>query len=708
MIFLENLLGTFLGYILFFCYSIFKNYGLSIVLFTLLTKVILWPLSVWVQKNSVKIVRITPELNHIKADYFGDKDMIAEKSAELYKREKYNPFASLIPLAVQIILLMGLVQVIYQPLTHLYRLDKGLCGRMSELTCELTDADREAPSIQMTAVDAIKDPAFYGEFLKLQTDFPDVPLESVLEEIRNSDMSLLGVSMGLVPSEAGGLTFLMPLAAAAAALILCIGQNRLNPLQAEQGKWNQVGMTVLSVGISLVLGTFVPLGVGFYWIWSNLFSLVQQALLNKMIAPKDFIDYEALEKSKEALSDLEALDGEKKGIFKRNPYAGRERADYKDFFSVANKHFVIYAEGSGYYKYFKNIIEYILEHSNVIVHYITSDPNDQIFDRARESSQIRPYYIGEKKLITLMMKMDADIVLMTTPDLDNYYVKRSYVKKDVEYIYTNHGVGSDNLALRTHALDHFDTIFAVGPHIIEEQRALEKLYDLPAKNLVKTGYCLLDDMIENYAGMEKKENEIKTILVAPSWQKDNLLDCCLEELLSGIIGEKYRVIVRPHPQYVRLYPMKIKRILEKYRERMSDKFMIETDFSSNVTVYSADLLITDWSNIGYEFSFTTHKPTLYINTPMKVMNPEWEKIDVVPFDIRIREQIGASLDPDKLSQTGEVVERLIRDTPAYYDAIADLIKESFYHLGHSGEVSGKYILNRLKEIQERRKDEQNH
>lgn len=703
MTFLENILSILLGYLMFFCYFISKNYGVAIIFFTLLTKIVLWPLSVWVQKNSVKIVRLTPELNHIRADYFGDKDMIAEKSSELYKSEKYNPFASLVPLFVQIILLMGLVQVIYNPLTHLYHLDERLCGQMIALTCELTGADSESSSIQMTVVDTIKNQDFYDEFLNLQSGFPDVHIESLLEDIKASNMELLGISMGLVPSETGGITFLMPIIAAIAALILCLGQNKLNPLQAEQGKLNQIGMTVLSVGISLFLGAFVPLGVGFYWVWSNLFSLLQQVLLNKIINPKDYIDYEALEKSKEALAGLEDLGKDKRGILKRNPYAKKEREDYKRFFSIANKHFVVYSEGSGYYKYFKNIIEYILEHSNVTVHYITNDPKDQIFVKAKENSQIKPYYIGEKKLITLMMKMDADIVLMTTPDLDNYYLKRSYVKKDVEYIYTNHGVGSDNLTLRTHALDNFDTIFAIGPNIIEEQRALEKEYGLAAKNLVETGYCLLDDMIESYEKMERKENKIKTILVAPSWQKDNLLDSCLDELLSGIIREGYRVIVRPHPQYVRLYPMKVERILEQYKDNMSNDFVIETDFSSNVTVYSADLLITDWSNIGYEFSFTTRKPTLYINTPMKVMNPEWKRINIVPFDIKVREEIGASLDLDKLSKVGETVDRLIRDTPAYYDAITALMNESFYHIGHSGEVSGKYILNRLKEKQERKR-----
>lgn len=688
---------------MYFCYNVLKDYGLAIVLFTLLTKVILLPVSVWVQKNSVKIVRITPEINHIKASYFGDKDTIAEKTSDLYKREKYNPFASMIPLLIQIILLMGLVEVIYNPLTHLFHLAPGLCSAMVELTGSLTGADITASSIQMMVVDTIKNPQYAAAFAGLSQQFPEVDFQSLLPKIQETNMSLFGVSLGLIPSAAGGMTLLMPVAAALAAWVLCIGQNKLNPLQAEQGKWNQIGMTVLSVSISLFLGAFVPLGVGFYWIWSNLFSLVQQVILNMIINPKKFIDYEELEKSKAELAELESLGSEKKKLFHRDPYSKKERADYKRFFSIANKHLVVYSEGNGYWKYFKDIIEYLIEHSNMSIHYITSDPEDSIFERAQTQPQIKPYYIGEKKLITLMMKMDADMVLMSTPDLETYYLKRSYIRKDIEYIFTNHGIGSDNLTLRTHALDHFDTIFCVGPHIVEEERALEKLYQLPQKNLVETGYCLIDNMDEDYAKMEKRENAVKTILVAPSWQKDNLLDLCLDELLEGIVGKGYRVIVRPHPQYVRIYESKMQKILEKYKDKMDENFIIETDFSSNVTVYSADLLITDWSNIGYEFSFTTYKPTLYINTPMKVMNPEWKKIDVVPIDIRIRDQLGASVDTDKMGQVGDIVAGLIEETPSYYETIAKLKKETFFNLGHAAEASGQYILKSLKEKQEARR-----
>ena len=64
---LINWIAVPLGFVMKLCFDIISNYGLAIILFTLLTKIILLPLSVWVQKNSIKMVRMQPEINCTKA-----------------------------------------------------------------------------------------------------------------------------------------------------------------------------------------------------------------------------------------------------------------------------------------------------------------------------------------------------------------------------------------------------------------------------------------------------------------------------------------------------------------------------------------------------------------------------------------------------------------------------------------------------------------
>ena len=698
-----NGLGVPLGYIMYFCYrlvhSAAANYALAILLFTLVTKVILLPVAIWVQRNGIKIIKLSPELNHIKANFLGDKDRIAEETQKLYKREKYNAFANLIPTFVQLILLIGLIQVIYHPLNHLFHMSGDLAGALIDLTSRLTGCDVDTGSVQLTVVQAIQSGQYSGDFLGVSG-----MTQGLIDQVNALDLHLFGLNLGDVPATAGGLSLLVPVLAGLAALALSLSQNRMNPLQAEQGRFGQWGTTAFSVGIALFLGFFVPAGVGLYWVFSNLFTILQQFLLNKIIDPKKHIDYEALEESKRALSELENLGGKQK-LFSNDPNAKREKADYKRFFSIVNKHIVFYSEKSGFYKYFQDTIDYLLSHSNVTIHYITSDPEDQIFGIAEGEPRIKPYYIGEKRLITMMMKMEADIVLMTMPDIESYHIKRSYIKKDIEYIYLFHGFASTHMVLREEALDHYDTIFTSGPVQTEEIRKREALKGLPAKTLIDTGYGVIEHLRADYEAQEHQANQQPQILIGPSWQEDNIMDSCIDPLLEQLLHKGYRVIVRPHPEWLKRYPQRTEAFVARHRAELdAGDFEFQGDFSPGDTVYQSDLLITDWSTIAMEFSFTTGKPSMYINTPMKVMNPNYRELGMEPLDITLRDQLGRSLDPDRIDQAGALVRQLLAETNDYREKIDRLIRELMPNFGHSGEIGGRYILQSLQQKIANRKE----
>ena len=609
------------------CYELLDNYVWAIVVFTLLSKIILMPIALWMQRSSITMVEMMPELNQIKTKYFGDKETISEETQVLYKKRKYNPLSSTVPMIVQIVLLMGVIE----------------------------------------AVDVL---------------------------LGDSNSWLLQV-----PAQTGGLSLLMPVAAGFASLLLTLAQNKLAPLQKEQPKAEQLSTGMVSVGISLFLGAFVSLGTGVYWIASNLFSIPVQVVCNWIINPKKYVDYEALEESRKQLEQFESVGKKKKeSYFSENKK--RERADYKRFFSVVNKHLVFYSESNGFYKYYKGFIEFILAHTNMTIHYITSDPKDQIFELEKQEPRIRGYYIGENKLITLMMKMDADVVVMTMPDLENYHIKRSYIRDDIEYVNISHGMGSNNLTFRKGALDHFDSVFCAGIHQKIEIEQQEEVYHLPAKTCVEVGYPLIDDMRANYAKAEHKVNPRKKILVAPSWQKDNIIDSCLEELLDALKKTDCEIIVRPHPQEVRLKKEYMDSLKAKYA---ADGIEIQTDFTSNNPVMEADLLITDWSDISWEYAFTTYRPVMYINTPMKVMNPEWEKIEYPPLNIFLREQLGKSLDVEQLDKAAETAEYLLANTEVYKEKINELAHEYVYNLGLSAEAGGTYLIKAvLRQIDKRK------
>ena len=633
-------IGNVFGWLMYGCFKIVKDYGWTIVVFTLLTKIIMLPISIMVQKNSIKMVKMYPEMNRIKAKYFGSSDLISEEQYQLYKREQYHPMLDLVPVILQLIILMGVVEVINHPQLHLLR----------------TSAEQ-------------------GMGLNMHFFFLD---------------------LSVVPSQTGGISIIVPLMAALSAWLMCHIQNKANVLQAEQTRMNQVTTLLISVGLSLYLGFFVPAGVGLYWTVGNLLSIVQLFLLNMWINPKKYIDYEALEESKKELDKVNKYSSKVKAGQSKE-YAALEKQDYKRFMKYGEKQIVFYSEKNGFYKYFQNVIETILRKTDIVIHYITSDPKDEVFALASDNFQV--YYIGENKLIVLMMKMEADIVCMTMPDLQKYHIKRSMVKNDIEYVYMDHGVGSLNLMLRKHALDYFDTIFAANDLVYQEMRKQEEKYGLKERTLVKWGSGVIDNMIAAYQKEDKAENAKKTILIAPSWQEENILDSCIDSILERVLGRGYHVILRPHPQYVRHFEEKLLAMKERYQQY--EDFELQMDFSSNSTVFNADILMTDWSGIAYEYSFTTLKPSLFINTPMKVMNPDYEEIDVVPFDIEIRDQVGISVEVDQLDTLPEVVNQLLNDK-AYTKESMEAVRDQYlYNVTKSGQVGADYLIKKLIEYSKR-------
>ena len=674
-------MGQIFGSVMKWCYDITRNYGLAIILFTVFSKLVLLPVSVWVQKNSIKMVKIQPEINRIKVKHFGDKDTIAEKQQELFKREKYNPLASIIPLVLQIILLMGVVEVIYHPFEYILKLPQEEIVAVKEAgVSRIEGINPESGSLELAVIDDIQS----SDDLSV---YEAAVSPASMDSMRSLKMNFMGMNLGWIAAVTGGIAWIVPLLAGLSAWLLAYAQNKINVLQAEQSNWNKYGMMAFSVGLSVYLGIFVAAGVVLYWIFSNLFAIVQQVLLNIAINPNNYVDHEDLEASRKELAALESQQPKRKW---NNPLSKRENADYKRFFSIGNKHLVFYSESSGFYKYFKEMIEYILNYTNIPVHYITSDPDDQIFEIAKTNEQILPYFIGSTKLITLMMKMDADAVVMTMPDLDNFQIKRSYVRKDVKYIYIPHAMDSLNLTMRTGSMDHFDAVLVTGKNQKEEIEETERVYRLSKKELVKCGYPLLDEMRESYQNTKKEQDHKPTILIAPSWQKDNIVDSCLDELLDQLKDKPYRIIVRPHPQHVRHMPERMNQLKERFKN--NPNIEIQTDFSSSSTVFEADLMITDWSGIAYEYAYTTCKPVLFIDTPMKIMNPEYTRISVKPINIWMREVIGKVVKPDQMEEIPETVETLLSHAEEYHETIESFVQEYVYNLGQSAETGARYII----------------
>jgi len=338
-----------------------------------------------------------------------------------------------------------------------------------------------------------------------------------------------------------------------------------------------------------------------------------------------------------------------------------------------------YSEGKNYWPHLEGLVKEVLATSDIPVSYISSGVDDPgLF---LEHPNYRTFKIDEGFVRNwLFENIDTDVMVMTMPDLHQYQVKRS--KYQVHYVYVQHSLVSLHMVYRKGAFDHYDTIFCAGPHHVKEIRAMEAKYNLPPKNLVEHGYGRLDAIIEEakIRPFVKKDKFLKHILIAPSWGQHGLIETVGNQVVDHLIEHGFKVTLRPHPQTVKFAKDKIDAIMERHSQ--NPLFELEVNIANHESLHQSDLMISDWSGAAFDYAFGLNKPVLFIDVPRKVNNPDYEDLRIEPFEVEIREQIGAILGPSQLNELRDVILSLgLPPKP-----------KNIFNIGQSGAVASKFII----------------
>ena len=356
---------------------------------------------------------------------------------------------------------------------------------------------------------------------------------------------------------------------------------------------------------------------------------------------------------------------------------------------------VFYSESSVIlYPYVEEIINE-LEKRDQKICYVTSSKNDPVL----KNKEIKTFYIGDGSARTkFFLELKARVLIMTMPDLDTYYIKRSKTFP-VNYIYLFHSMNSTHMEFQKGAFDHFDTIFCVGQHQIQEIRATEQLYNLKQKKLVECGYGLLDKLLKSRPSHSQEnflsKNNKKKILIAPSWGKQNLLETVGIDLVKILLDAGYHVTVRPHPMTIKKSPKLIKQIKEKFEK--NPDFLLDTNTSSFEQLFSSYALITDWSGIGHEYAFVCERPVIYVDVPKKARNKKYDKIGFVPLEISIRSKIGEIISIQNLGSIPERIEFLYGHITDFQSKIKKIRDDTVFNIGKSGEAAANEIIRIINE-----------
>jgi len=311
-----------------------------------------------------------------------------------------------------------------------------------------------------------------------------------------------------------------------------------------------------------------------------------------------------------------------------------------------SRRITFYSESANYYPHLELLLKTVLEQTNINGGLLSSSRNDPIL--AVSHPRLNSFFIGSGYVRNYIFEnINTQLLILTMPDLNNFQLKRS--RFNVHYAYTQHSLVSSHMIYRYSAFDHYDTILCAGPHHIAEIEATFRHYNLRNKNLVKFGYPRLDRLIKYGEQKVKKSiafdnnKEQLLILIAPSWGPEGIIESGLcFKLIKKLLELRHMVIVRPHPQTIKFNNEKIIEIRNTFS--LDDRVILEVDVQGYDSLWSSDIMISDWSGVALEYALGFKKPVIFCNVPKKINNPRYLDINLVPLEVSIRNEIGTIWD----------------------------------------------------------------
>ena len=369
--------------------------------------------------------------------------------------------------------------------------------------------------------------------------------------------------------------------------------------------------------------------------------------------------------------------------------AWKEYRKYKKL-TPAEKRIVIFSESYQDWHHFEPLLTGLTTKLNQEICYVASDPSDP--GLATGHPLIHAFYIPEGIIqIIFFQFLDAELMILTMMDLNNYELKRSI--HPVHYIYLFHSLASTHMVDHANSYDHYDTLLCTGPHQVREIRAREKQFGLKPKNLIPYGYHRLDALMN-----EKVNNQIgqiSKVLLAPTWGDNSILNLVGLDLCQTILDGGHFLTVRPHYETVKRTPDIIDEIKHRFQDHSN--FNLVLGMGENRSLLDSNVLITDWSGISFEYSMGLEKPVIFIDVPPRIRNPDWQELQMEPLEVSIRDKVGRIVALDEIYSISETINQMLSEKDQYSLNINKLRDEWVYNLSQTRSVGAKEIVKLLKQ-----------
>lgn len=267
-------IANIFGYLLEWLYNgIGQNYGIALILFTIILRIILLPLTIKQQKSMKKTTELQGKMQEIQFKYKNNPELMNKEIMDLYKRENLSPFSGCISSIVQILIILSVFYLVSRPLTYMKKIDPGIIENYRN---EIS-AENDGKISNYYEIEIIQKKAAQDENIKVNMDF-------------------LGLDLSKVPSQnmTDTKVYIIPILYVISS-IFSIRMTTGKTKKKEQNGSSEPDMTqqmnksmsymmpIMAVSIAFV----APLGLALYWLVSNILMILERIVINKYVDSKE-------------------------------------------------------------------------------------------------------------------------------------------------------------------------------------------------------------------------------------------------------------------------------------------------------------------------------------------------------------------------------------------------------------------------------------
>lgn len=268
------------GYLLNALYTAFNNYGIAIIVFSVILRLILIPITIKQQKSMKKSAELQEEMREISKKYKNNPEKLNQETIDLYKREKMSPFSGCLSSIIQIVIILSVFWLVSQPLTYMKRVDKDLIEQYKQEIQEGNNGQKSS----YAEIEVINKKGKEDERVSINMDF-------------------LGLDLSKVPGNNlnDWKVYIIPLLYVVSSIISIkmstdmTNKKKKNEIVDENKDKDELdtmqamnkNMTYMMPIMSVMIAFIAPLGLALYWFISNLLMIVERVIINKIMEHKE-------------------------------------------------------------------------------------------------------------------------------------------------------------------------------------------------------------------------------------------------------------------------------------------------------------------------------------------------------------------------------------------------------------------------------------